>query len=270
MHYCEIIPLEREEDREIIEKAVAKLQTCEHHHLAKVTDFFIKDDKAHIISRKYWVNESGYSKYTFIEPYNVTLQFLLQSRTWPVRQHIQWVIQLSDALDYLQNLQPEPFQINNLHFLGIGITDTRKFDDAYWKNGSLQIVNFGLLNLIPRYSYPDVHIGGYHAPETYRGNFSPQTDVYLLGYKLIHMLTAIDPRLKVPFAFAIDSEYKDDSASNALKDISEHLNAVIMKAIMYDPEKRYASPFELKRDLAILLEILPPDVLDQHVPKQKS
>lgn len=91
----------------------------------------------------------------------------------------------------------------------------------------------------------------YMAPERFRGEADPRSDVYGLGLTLYEMLTlrpAFDdvdrPRLMECIA------RKDPPAPRTLDpQIPRDLETIVLKAIAKDPRHRYASPAEMAEDL---------------------
>lgn len=73
---------------------------------------------------------------------------------------------------------------------------------------------------------------GFAAPEQYSGTVSPLVDVYSLGATLHYLLTRIDPRHERHFAYA------PLRSTNPV--IPKSAAAVVMKALAYEPEERYA------------------------------
>ncbi|MBD3308597.1 PQQ-binding-like beta-propeller repeat protein, partial [candidate division KSB3 bacterium] len=74
---------------------------------------------------------------------------------------------------------------------------------------------------------------GYSAPEQYRGEASPASDVYGVGATIHHILTRRDPRLEPPFTFA-ERPVRDSNP-----DVSAGFDAVIMRALSFKPEDRF-------------------------------
>ena len=74
---------------------------------------------------------------------------------------------------------------------------------------------------------------GYSPPEQYRGEASPQADIYALGATLHHMLSKNDPRLEAPFSF------EDRPIGKINSDVSEEIIATTNTAIDYDPQDRF-------------------------------
>ena len=113
------------------------------------------------------------------------------------------------------------------------------------KSGDPILVDFG----IARYYSPEKNTDtfcygtpGYAAPEQYkgRGQSAPQSDLFSLGVMLFQMLTKYDPIIK-PFHFP--------AIKTLNTDVSPALEAIILKAIQLDPDKRYKTIGEFKKAL---------------------
>ena len=89
---------------------------------------------------------------------------------------------------------------------------------------------------------------GYSPPEQYRGSDEPRSDIYALGATLHHLLTKRDPCLEIPFSF----EERPIRSINA--GVSESLEAIVMKALQYDLNKRFSSAQEMKLALMALVK----------------
>lgn len=82
---------------------------------------------------------------------------------------------------------------------------------------------------------------GYAAPETYgTAQSSPRSDIYSIGATLHHLLTGVDPQDK-PFQFEPIAKYRPD--------INPDLQGVIEKALSREPEGRFRSVQEMKKEL---------------------
>src|SRR5581483_12279276 len=87
----------------------------------------------------------------------------------------------------------------------------------------------------------DTMIGteGYSPPEQYKGFVDPRSDIYALGAMLHQLLTASDPRLETPFTF----HERPPRLLNP--NISQEMEAVIMKCLAYQSDQRWQSAAEL-------------------------
>lgn len=85
---------------------------------------------------------------------------------------------------------------------------------------------------------------GFAAPEMYEGRVDTRTDIFAMGATMHALLTNTDPCCRVPFTF---SEYPI-CALNA--QARPELEAVVMRCLEWQPDKRYQSVLELKTALS--------------------
>jgi outer membrane protein assembly factor BamB/tRNA A-37 threonylcarbamoyl transferase component Bud32 len=145
---------------------------------------------------------------------------------------VDWALQLCDVLSYLHNHQPQPIIFRDLKPGNIMLD----------QQGRVRLVDFGIAKVFQT-GQKGTMIGteGYSPPEQYRGSAEPRADIYALGATLHHLLTKQDPRLEPPFSF----QERPISAANP--NVNPQLEAVIMKAVEYDIDKRYATVEEFRK-----------------------
>ena len=151
---------------------------------------------------------------------------------------LDWAIQVCDVLIYLHNQNP-PIVFRDLKPANIMLRrDSKK----------ICLIDFGIAKAF-EVGQKGTMIGteGYSPPEQYRGVAEPRGDIYALGATMHHLLTKRDPRLEPPFTFHEEPVRLLNPA------VSEEGNAVIMKALEYEPDKRFSSVRELKEALQAAL-----------------
>ncbi len=149
----------------------------------------------------------------------------------PEERVIGWAIELCDVLSYLHNIQPEP----------IIFRDVKPSNVMIDHHNHVRLIDFGIArNFQPGEKGTMIGTEGYSPPEQYRGEASPAGDVYALGATLHHLLTKRDPRVEAPFSFA----ERPARSINPL--ISPEIEAVISRALEYDPKDRYPSAMLMK------------------------
>ena len=153
-----------------------------------------------------------------------TEQMLSQERV------VDWAIQICDVLSYLHS-QDTP----------IVFRDMKPSNIMLRPPNHIVLIDFGIARVFEA-GQKGTMIGteGYSPPEQYRGIANPQGDIYALGATLHHLLTRRDPRLEPPFTFHEELPRLLNSA------VSEELETAIMRALEYEPEKRYPSAAEMK------------------------
>ncbi|MBE7550130.1 MAG: PQQ-binding-like beta-propeller repeat protein [Anaerolineales bacterium] len=152
---------------------------------------------------------------------------------------LDWAIQVCDVLVYLHGQIP-PIIFRDLKPSNIML---RK------QQNKIALIDFGIAKAFEA-GQKGTMIGteGYSPPEQYRGVADPRGDIYALGATLHHLLTKRDPRLEPPFTF------HEEPARLLNPSLSEETNAVIMKALEYEPEKRYQSAQTFKDALVAALK----------------
>lgn len=105
---------------------------------------------------------------------------------------IDWAIEMCDVLEYLHTQKPSPIVFRDMKPSNVMIDS----------NGRVKLIDFGIAKAFVRgVKHTMIGTEGYSAPEQYRGNMTPQSDIYSLGATLHHILTRKDPRLETPFTF---------------------------------------------------------------------
>jgi eukaryotic-like serine/threonine-protein kinase len=152
----------------------------------------------------------------------------------PVETVFRWAMELCDVLGYLHRQENEP----------IIFRDVKPSNIMIDQHGRLRLVDFGIAKIFQQ-GQKGTTIGteGYSAPEQYRGEATPASDVYGVGATLHHILTRRDPRLEPPFTFA----------ERPIRDFNEQVTpgfeAVLMKALAFEPENRFADAAGMKEAL---------------------
>jgi len=145
----------------------------------------------------------------------------------PEDEVLDWIIQLTDVLDYLHNQHSGPVVYRDMKPANIIITPM----------GVPKIVDLGIARRYhPGKSTDTLRFGtpGYAAPEQFKGmgQSTPKTDIYGLGAMMHQLLTGYDPTV-TPFKFP--------PARSLNRSISEELEKIINKAIEKRSEDRYES-----------------------------
>ena len=120
------------------------------------------------------------------------------------------------------------------------------------QQGNVRLIDFGIAKTFQSGGQKGTMIGteGYSPPEQYRGDASPAGDIYALGATLHHLLTRRDPRLEPPFSF------NERPIRQANPKVSTDLDAVVMRALNYDPKDRYPTAGAMKDAIANLNKVV--------------
>ncbi len=222
-----------EAQRQFIREA-SVLADLHHPNLPRVTDYFLIP------------NAGQYLVMDFVE--GEDLHHLVEKRgPLPIEQAVAWIIQVSQALEYLHEHQP-PILHRDIKPANIRITT----------KGKAMLVDFGLVKLFD----PNLRttIGaravtpGYAPPEQYgRGMTDARTDVYAIAATLYYALTAEDP---------LESVQRVSGEHNPRADELNHrvpisLAFITEKGLALSPEERYQSAAEFRMALVNCLRATP-------------
>lgn len=193
------------------------LATLNHPAIPKIYDFFEKNDRAYLVME--YINGRDLEA------------ILSRTKSLPIDKLIEWGIDLCDVLQYLHNHQPEPIIFRDMKPANIMIDSL----------GKVRLIDFGIAKVFVS-GLPQTMIGteGYSAPEQYKGKANPLSDIYSLGATLHHVATRADPRLEPPFSF------NERPITSFNDDASPQFEQVIMRALEFDPDKRFQSCADMK------------------------
>ena len=154
------------------EREANLLATLNHAAIPKIHDYFT-------IGRRW------YLVMQYIQGQNLESILDATENLLPVQQTVIWAIELCDVLYYLHSHKPEPIVFRDMKPANIMVTPENR----------VVLVDFGIAKEF-ELGEKGTMIGteGYSPPEQYRGEASPQVDIYALGATLHHILTGIDPR----------------------------------------------------------------------------
>ena len=197
------------------------LATLDHRAIPRIYDYFTLNERSYLVME--YIN--GKDLEAII---NDTDGFIEQERL------ITWAIELCDVLSFLHNHKPEPIVFRDMKPSNIMVN----------AQAHVILVDFGIAKTFQA-GQKGTMIGteGYSPPEQYRGEATPLADIYALGATLHHVLTRRDPRLEPPFSFS------ERPIRQFNPDVSSELEAVIYKALEYDPEDRFESATAMKNAL---------------------
>ena len=154
------------------------LAALSHPAIVKIYDYFDLNDRAYLVME--YVNGSD-------------LELLIsKTKELPNEKIIEWAIDLCDVLDYLHNQKPDPIVFRDMKPSNVMIDSL----------GKVRLIDFGIAKtFVSGVKHTMIGTEGYSAPEQYKGDVTPQSDIYSLGATLHHILTRKDPRLEPPFSF---------------------------------------------------------------------
>jgi len=211
-------PLVRKTIVQNFEREANILVTLNHPAIPKIFDYFTYEERSYLVLEIV---------------HGIDLEALMHNANLPIseEQVIAWAIEICDVLDYLHNLTPEPIIFRDMKPSNIMIN----------QSGHVVMVDFGIAkNFHEGQKGTMIGTEGYSPPEQYRGEASPQADIYSLGATMHHLLTLRDPRLEPPFSFS------ERPVRVINPDVSVELEAVINRALLYNPAERFSSAREMK------------------------
>lgn len=199
------------------------LATLSHPAIPKVYDYFSEHNRSYLVIE-------------FVDGSNLEEYLTQQEGLLSPDVVLDWAIQLCEVLNYLHTYTPP-----------IVFRDMKPANVMRDKYGQIRLVDFGIAKLFQA-GQKGTMIGteGYSPPEQYRGIADPRGDIYALGATLHHLLTKQDPRLEPPFSF------HDRPIRVANPNVSEEFAKVIVHALEYEPEQRWASVHDMHQALQSL------------------
>jgi len=200
------------------------LATLNHPAIPEIFDFFSEGNRAYLVLE-------------FIRGKDLEALMNIADGFLPVEQVRQWAIEICDVLGYLHSRQPEPVVFRDMKPSNVMIDQFKK----------IRLIDFGIAKTFDvTKGHTMIGTEGYSPPEQYRGEVSPQSDIYALGASLHHVLTRRDPRLEPPFSF----ENRPISLFNP--DVPEAFAEIVNRALAYEPQERFAAIDEMKVALEAL------------------
>jgi outer membrane protein assembly factor BamB/tRNA A-37 threonylcarbamoyl transferase component Bud32 len=199
------------------------LATLNHPAIPKVYDYFSEDNRAYLVME-------------FIDGRDLEAVISDGTGFLPQDQILAWALQLCDVLAFLHSHSPP-----------IIFRDMKPSNIMLDKHGQIRLIDFGIAkNFQPGQKGTMIGTEGYSPPEQYRGIADQRTDLYALGATLHHLLSRQNPQVEPPFSF----HERPITAANP--NVDPEFAQIVMRALEYEPDRRYASPEEMKRALLAL------------------
>ena len=160
----------------------------------------------------------------------------------------EWAIQITDVLNYLHN-QPTTIVYRDLKPSNIMLDGN---------TGRVMLIDFGIArNITQREEKGVTAVGtmGYAPPELFSGNVEPRSDIYSLGSTMFHLLTGADPQSNPLLIFDFQKNPRPRQINSRL---SDQMERILMRAVEYNADARFASAAEMKA------------VLEEHLAKLRT
>jgi len=206
---------------ENFEREANILATLTHPSIPSIFDYFSSEDRSYLVLE--YINGKD------LEAVIRDTEGFLSSA-----QVVAWAIELCDVLSFLHNHKPDQIIFRDMKPSNVMIDN----------HGHIMLVDFGIAKQFQT-GQKGTMIGteGYSPPEQYRGEATYLADIYALGATIHHLLTKKDPRLEPPFSF----EERPITSTN--QDVSSEIEAVVSRALQYEPKDRFQNITEMKEAL---------------------
>lgn len=158
----------------------------------------------------------------------------------------EWAIQIIDVLDYLHSL-PTTIVYRDLKPSNVMIDGN---------TGRIMLIDFGIarsINQTQEKGVTAVGTMGYAPPELFSGQVEPRSDIYSLGSTMFHLLTGADPQNNPLLIFDFQKNPRPRQINPRL---SDQMERILMRAVEYNADARFASAAEMRRALQDHLENL--------------
>jgi serine/threonine-protein kinase len=157
----------------------------------------------------------------------------------------EWAAQIIDVLNYLHSL-PAKIVYRDLKPSNVMIDGN---------TGRIMLIDFGIARSINQAEKGVTAVGtmGYAPPELFSGQVEPRSDIYSLGSTMFHLLTGADPQNNPLLIFDFQ---KNPRPRQINPQLSDQMERILMRAVEYNAEARFASAAELSQVLTDHLENL--------------
>lgn len=207
------------------EREATLLESIQHPAIPTIRDHFTTSDRAYFVTDYI----DGKDLHSTIQSHNFDKD--------SVQQIVEWMIEICDVIGYLHEQDPP------LIYRTLG-ADKVTID----KEGQLFLTDWGgVCTYTPNLRSTMTGVHGFAAPEQYRGEHLPKSDIYSIGALLHYLLTRHDPRQALPFSFV------DRPVRRLNPKVSKALDMIVYKALAFDPRWRYQTVREMQDALAELL-----------------
>ncbi|MDQ7824318.1 MAG: ankyrin repeat domain-containing protein [Candidatus Eremiobacteraeota bacterium] len=239
-------PEERQYAEERFRDEATLLSRLHHGGLPRVIDYFTAPDPDSPQAAHYLVM-------TFIE--GKDLDTLIRERggkPFPFDEARRLFAQVLEILEYLHRQDP-PVIYRDIKPSNVMLREDKVF-----------LVDFGIARLfIPQKKGTAIGTPGYAAPEQYKGQAEPRSDLYSLGALMHYLFTGLDPEGSAATLFTFEAPSKLNPA------VPEYLSDLVLSMVDLVPQNRPSSAREV---LAMLAGTFvqpagpPPSALPAHLP----
>ncbi len=202
---------------ENIQRESQILKSLQHPNIVKLLDFFVEDERAYLVLEQITGR---------------TLKQLVEA-DGPFKEvdALSFALQMTSILGFLHSRKPQvvhrDFTPDNL-MMGHG--DILKLIDF---NVAQHLESISTHTVVGKHSYIP--------PEQFRGETTPQSDIYAMGATLYFLMTGKEPE---PISVSRIKEVRND--------VSDELDAIVAKATAPDASYRYVHCDQIKDELEAL------------------
>lgn len=161
----------------------------------------------------------------------------------PERDVLRWAIEICDVLAYLHHQQP-PIIVRDLKPGNIMVTP----------RGEARLIDFGIARTYKAGKLSNTENLGtmtYASPEHLgQTQTDARSDIYSLGATLYHLLTNVEPE---PMTTPVPGSLRRYQST-----LNEETERVVMRAMQFDPARRYQSAEEMRDALSRCLRLVEP------------
>jgi serine/threonine-protein kinase len=149
-----------------------------------------------------------------------------------------WGAQAADVLEYLHNQRP-PIIYRDLKPANLMIDGN---------SSRVMLIDFGIARWVAPQEKGVTAVGtmGYAPPELFSGKAESRTDIYGLGATMFHLLTGSDPQDNPLLIFDFT---KNPTPRQINPAISNEMEWILMRAVEYEPERRFRSGADMRDTL---------------------
>ena len=150
----------------------------------------------------------------------------------------EWGAQAADVLEYLHNQRP-PIIYRDLKPANLMIDGN---------SGRVMLIDFGIARWVAPQEKGVTAVGtmGYAPPELFSGKAEARTDIYGLGATMFHLLTGADPQDNPLLIFDFSKNATPRQINPA---VSNEMEWILMRAVEYEPERRFRTAAEMRDTL---------------------
>lgn len=199
------------------------LATLNHPRIPRLFDFFMGD------------GNEAYFALEYIEGRDLAKVLTESDKLLSPTTVVEWMSQLCDIVQYLHMQEPP-----------VVFRDLKPNNVMLSTEGDIHLIDFGIARPYTPNANTLIGTRGYAAPEMFTGHAEPRSDIYALGAMMAHLLTNVYPA---------ESPLRNPALRTYNPQVSEQLEAVVLRCLAEYPKDRYQSAADLGDALDELLDV---------------